>query len=304
MENKFETELSALVSSNKFELFVGLLTLSSVVLALLFYIPEIQLSVEQVHAIYVFDIGVVAVLAFDFCVRARFSKDGSRYVIGHCYEIPAMIPLIAFALFEDPLFLGAAVRSIRFIRLIRLIRLFRLANLFRTAQHWKLSSFLYLIIILAATITFGSIAILAVEEENENIKNFEDAVWFSVTTLTISGFGDVYPITTAGRIVAAVLSFIGLGIILGFISNVGSALVTSRLGKMQKRLHDETKELILNKMNNIEQLQDDELTDLISLMTNLNKRGKVSNSKIYTCSKCSNKCIPGSVYCNQCGNKI
>lgn len=304
MENKFEKELSSLVSSNKFELFVGLLTLSSVVLALLFYIPEIQLSVEQVHAIYIFDIGVVAVLAFDFCVRSRSSKGGFGYVIGHCYEIPAMIPLIAFALFEDPIFLGAAVRSIRFIRLIRLIRLFRLANLFRTAQHWKLSSFLYLIIILAATITFGSIAILAVEEENENIKNFEDAVWFSVTTLTISGFGDVYPITTAGRIVAAVLSFIGLGIILGFISNVGSALVTSRLGKIQKRLHDETKELILNKMNNIEQLQDDELTDLISLMTSLHKGGKSNSSKALVCSMCSNNCITGSIYCNKCGNKI
>lgn len=304
MQNVSESKLTSLVLSNRFELFVGLLTLSSVVLALLFYIPEIQLSNDQVHAIYVFDLGVVAILAFDFYIRAKFSKDGVKYVIGHFYEIPAMIPLIVFAFFEDPLFLGAAVRSIRFIRLLRLIRLFRLANLFRTAQHWKLSTFLYLVIILAATITFGSIAILAVEEGNENIKNFEDAVWFSTTTLTISGFGDVYPITTGGRIVAAVLSFIGLAIILGFLSNVGSALVSSRLGKMQKRLHDETKELILNKMNNIEQLQDDELTDLISLMTNLHKGGKVNNSKACVCSKCSNNCLTGSIYCNKCGQKV
>ena len=305
MENKSRSQVLSLVRSNKFELFVGLLTFSSVVLALLFYIPEIQLSTEQLYSIYVFDLGVVVVLAFDFCIRAKFSANGSRYIISHCYEIPAMVPLIVFVFFEDPLFLGAAVRSIRFIRLLRLMRLFRLANLFRTASHWKLSTFLYLVMILAATVTFGSIAILAVEEEeNEKINNLEDAVWFSVTTLTISGFGDVYPVTTGGRIIASVLSFIGLGIILGFISNVGSALVTSRLGKIQRKLHDETKELILNKMNNIEQLQDDELTDLISLMTNLNKGGKVSNSQLHICSKCSNKCITGSVYCNQCGNKI
>ena len=108
-----ETKLSSLVLSNKFELFVGLLTLSSVVLALVFYIPQIQLSIDQIHAIYVFDFVVVAVMAFDFCIRAKFSKEGVKYIIRHWYEIPAMIPLIVFALFEDPLFLGAAVRSIR-----------------------------------------------------------------------------------------------------------------------------------------------------------------------------------------------
>jgi len=306
MESKYESKLSSLVRSNKFELFVGLLTLSSVVLALVFYIPEIQLSIYQINAIYIFDLVVVAVLAFDFCIRAKFSKEGGRYVLTHCYEIPAMIPLIVFALFEDPLFLGAAVRSIRFVRLLRLIRLFRLANLFRTAYYWKLSTFLYLIIILAAAVTFGAIAILLIEEGevNTKIKNFEDAVWFSVTTLTISGFGDVYPVTTAGRVIAAILSFIGIGIILGFISNVGSALVASRLGKTQKRLHDETKQLILNRMNNIEQLHEDELADLISSITNLYNAAKAKTSDAYLCSRCSNNCLTGSIYCNKCGNKM
>jgi len=306
METKFESKLSSLVLSNRFELFVGLLTLSSVVLALVFYIPEIQLSIEQKNAIYIFDLAVVAVLAFDFCIRAKYSKDGRRYVIRHCYEIPAMIPLIVFAFFEDPLFLGAAVRSIRFIRLLRLIRLFRLANLFRTAYYWKLSTFLYLIIILTAAMTFGAIAILLIEEGevNTKINDFEDAVWFSVTTLTISGFGDVYPVTTAGRVIAAVLSFIGIGIILGFISNVGSALVASRLGKTQKRLQGETKDLILNKLNNIEQLHEDELTDLISLITTFYKGAKLNSSKAFLCSSCGNNCLTGSIYCNKCGNKM
>lgn len=304
MGDNFEPKLSSLVLSNKFELFVGLLTLSSVVLAIVFYIPQIQLSIDQRNAIYTFDLIVVAVLVFDFCIRAKFSKDSVTYIKRHWYEIPAMIPLIAFELLEDPLFLGAAVRSIRFIRLLRLMRLFRLANLFRTAHHWKLGTFLYLVIILAATIVFGSIAILSVEEGNENIEDFEDAVWFALTTLTISGFGDVYPITTGGRIVAVVLSFIGLGIILGFLSNIGSALVSSRLGKTPKRLHNETKELILNRMNNIEQLHEDELGDLIALITSLNKAGKANNSDAYVCSRCSNNCLTGSIYCNKCGQKV
>lgn len=304
MKNRFSSTMEPIVRSNKFELFLGLLTLSSVVLALVFYIPGIDISSSQTNSIYIFDLIVVAVLAFDFIVRAAGSHKGLLYAAKHDYEIPAMIPLIAFALFEDPLFLGAAVRSIRFIRLLRLVRLFRLANLFRAAEHWKLSSFVYLILILVATVTFGAIAIVSVEEDNPNIENFEDALWFSVTTLTISGFGDVFPTTTPGRIIATILSFIGLGIILGFISNVGSGLVASRLGKTQKRLHDETRELIRNKIDNLDQLQQDDVEELISIINNLYLRTKANDRQTRLCSVCENNYSKDSIYCNKCGIKI
>ena len=305
MDIKPRSPFSSIVRSNRFELIVGLLTLSSVVLALVLYIPQIELSTNQIYAIYIFDILVVCVMVFDFSVRTNASENGFRYAIKHAYEIPAMIPLIVFALFEDPLILGAAVRSIRFIRLFRLVRLFRLANLFRTAEHWKLSSFVYLIIILVASVTFGAIAIISVEENNEKIQDFEDALWFSVTTLTISGFGDVVPETTAGRIIATVLSFIGLGIILGFISNVGSGLVASRLGKAQKRLHDETRELVRKKIDNLDQLHDDEVAELVSTINNLYQRTKtINNSQRNLCSDCKHRYPDNSIYCNKCGHKI
>src|SRR6188474_2363294 len=101
METKFDSTLSSIVISNRFELFVGLLTLSSVVLALVFYIPEIELSSSQTNSIYIFDLIVVAVLAFDFSARTKLSGNALRYIIKHWYELPAMIPLIVFALLED-----------------------------------------------------------------------------------------------------------------------------------------------------------------------------------------------------------
>ena len=141
MEKHANLLLAKISTSKKFELFVGLLTLSSVILALVLYILGVELSSIQTNAIYIFDLFVVVVLAFDYCVRIKVSENGIRYALTHSYEIPAMIPLIVFALFEDPLILGAAVRSIRFVRLLRIVRLFRLANLFRVAEHWRLSSF-------------------------------------------------------------------------------------------------------------------------------------------------------------------
>ena len=134
--------------------------------------------------------------------------------------------------------------------------------------------------------------------------DFEDALWFSVTTLTISGFGDVFPTTTPGRIIATVLSFIGLGIILGFISNVGSGLVASRLGRTQKKFHDETRELIRNKIDNLDQLQQDDVEELIAIINRLYLRIKANDSQTKLCSICKNNYSKDSIYCNKCGSKI
>jgi voltage-gated potassium channel len=304
MDNKWDLLLQSISRSQKFELIVGLLTLSSVILALVLYIPGFELSSTQTNAIYIFDLFVCFVLAFDFAVRIKASNNRLRYVIKHCYEIPAMIPLIVFALFEDPLILGAAVRSIRFIRLLRLVRLFRLVNLFRFAEHWNLSTFLYLVIILAATVIFGAVAIISVEENNEKIDDFGDALWFAVTTVTISGFGDVYPITTPGRIVATVLSFIGIGIILGFLANIGSGLITSRLNKRQKILNEEAKASIIRKINTLEQLHDEDFRELISLINGLHEQSRTIKNSISVCSGCNNNYPVESIYCNKCGQKI
>ena len=274
MISKFNSLLQSITKSQRFEVFVGLLTLSSVVLSLILY-TETETSNLQANTIYIFDLFVVAVLAFDFSIRTRVSKDSFRYAITHFYEIPAMIPLLAFTLLEDPLVLGAAVRSIRFVRLFRL---FRLANLFRIAEHWRVSTFVYLVIITAATIMFGAIAIYTVEENNETIEDFEDALWFSATTLTISGYGDVYPVTPYGRIIATILSFIGLAITLGFIANIGSALIESRLHKKSKKLVDEIKSSIIEKINRIEDLSEQELHGLISKIRDLHRERSKAKS--------------------------
>lgn len=170
--------IAQLTNSNKFELLVGILTLLSVGLALILYMPGI--GPETQTAIYIFDLVVVGVLVFDFYSRTKLSGERFRYVLRHWYEIPAMLPLVVLAGFEDAFIIGAAVRSLRLIRLLRLLRLFRLVNLFRAAEHWKLSSFVYLSLILGAAVIFGAVAIVEVEQETpidkRTINSLEDGL--------------------------------------------------------------------------------------------------------------------------------
>lgn len=62
-------------------------------------------------------------------------------------------------------------------------------------------------------VLFSSIAILQVEDSpNSNIKSAEDAIWWSYVTITTVGYGDKYPVTTEGRLIAAVLMTAGVGL--------------------------------------------------------------------------------------------
>jgi voltage-gated potassium channel len=62
-------------------------------------------------------------------------------------------------------------------------------------------------------VIFSSIAILQVEHApNSNIKTAEDALWWSYVTITTVGYGDKYPVTTEGRIIAVFLMTIGVGL--------------------------------------------------------------------------------------------
>ena len=62
-------------------------------------------------------------------------------------------------------------------------------------------------------VVFSSIAILQFETTADaNIKTANDALWWAFVTITTVGYGDRYPVTPEGRIVAAVLMTAGVGL--------------------------------------------------------------------------------------------
>jgi voltage-gated potassium channel len=92
-------------------------------------------------------------------------------------------------------------------------------------------------------VIFSAIAILQVETDpNSNIKTAEDALWWAYVTITTVGYGDKYPVTTEGRIIAAFLMTTGVGLFGTFTGLLASWFVAEKKQEKQNENEAITKE--------------------------------------------------------------
>jgi voltage-gated potassium channel len=79
--------------------------------------------------------------------------------------------------------------------------------------------------------------------EGTKITNLGDVFWWAIITVTTVGYGDVYPITVEGRVIAAFLMIVGIAILGILISTLGAGLIESRL-KPRPKPGEDTKNKI------------------------------------------------------------
>lgn len=129
----------------------------------------------------------------------------------------ALIDLIAIA----PAFLNFFVTiDLRFLRILRLFRILKLTRYFASMRillvviSKEKGSFQAVIFILIIMIVTASSGIYLVENhaQPEEFESIPKAMWWAVVTLTTVGYGDVTPITNAGKILGAVITILGVGL--------------------------------------------------------------------------------------------
>ena len=269
---------------NKWRIFLDIMTTISVIAIVIDYNYP-HLAAVQKNTIYIFDLTVVSLLAIDFYNQLKKSGQSlSKYIIKHWYEIPSMMPLILFSTLEHQFIIGTLVRSIRLIGLFRIIHLF-----FRTVTIFESNRLMYIMAFAFTSVFVGAFAEYIVEASvhNSKINTFGDALWWSIVTVTTVGYGDIYPVTITGRIIASILMIIGITILGLFISTLGNSLIESKLskinnqsiskirnkekafkeqGNIKKTIKDETKSLIKDKIDSLEYLTENELDVLLGLI--------------------------------------
>jgi voltage-gated potassium channel len=183
-----------------------LLVLSVVVLCALLLDAVTTLPADASRIIQSLDTAVCALFFIDFLIRFRAAERKLLFLKWGWIDLLACIPNL------DILRWGRLVRIIRLVRVLRAVRSFqRILKIIM--QHRTRNGLASVFVTFVLLVVFASIGILVSESSpNANIVNAEDAIWWSVSTITTVGYGDKFPVTTEGRIIAMIMMVSGVGL--------------------------------------------------------------------------------------------
>ena len=101
-------------------------------------------------------------------------------------------------------------------------------------------------LILVAAVTTGAVLVSATLVTMTDPGSYPDlitALWWSVTTVTTVGYGDVVPASPAGRLVGAMLMFVGIGSFALLTAVAASAIVIGEVGDEERRIEREEEDI-------------------------------------------------------------
>lgn len=246
---------------------VAVLTVASIIIVFTEYV--FPLNDQQIWAMYIFDLIVCIILAADFASRLKSSHTKLKFVISHWYEFPAMVPLVVYGLVDSASVIQVTVGTLRYLALFRLIRLYNLVSMIKGSEIILLSA------LAVVTIVFGAFGIYLAESPNPDasIHNLYDALWWAIETITTVAYGEYYPVTFLGRIIAGILMFAAIGILWTVIALITTKFVERNLKKSDTGIIDDTKGMIKDKIDVVETLDSKEVEELIRLIRGLNHLG-------------------------------
>jgi voltage-gated potassium channel len=123
---------------------------------------------------------------------------------------------------------GRLLSSLRLVRLVRLMRLFRVVVVLSRALQAERRLTTRSVFRFAAIGTVFLVFIAGATEatvDHGDFKSFWDGIWWAVVTVTTVGYGDLYPHTVAGRLIAMLLMLVGIGFIAVLTASVASLFV-------------------------------------------------------------------------------
>lgn len=186
------------------------------ILTIGYFIVSSVLDPDRAH--HELDYVIAGVLVLDYLGRLFAEGRMARYAISFTSitDIVVIISLIAPAFLENFGFL-------RVIRMLRLLRSYHLLKELRLASNWfrrneeiiqsGLNLFVFIFVVTA-------IVYVAEHDRNQNINNYFDALYFTVATLTTTGFGDITMTDSAGRLLTVLIMIFGVALFLRLVQTI------------------------------------------------------------------------------------
>lgn len=152
---------------------------------------------REAHVVWLVSWAIWGVFVLDYVVRLYLASDRWRWFLHH---------LLDFAIVALPL-----VRPLRLLRLLVLIEVLQKA----VGDAFRGRIVVYTVSGVLLLIYTASLAVFDKEryQHGATINSFGKALWWSITTVTTVGYGDVYPVTDTGRVIAVLLMIGGISLV-------------------------------------------------------------------------------------------
>lgn len=178
--------------------------------SIVFFLATATLSLSP--WLLIADAAIGLFILLDMLARFWISSDRWR----HLRRFYVMVDIVVLASLAAAPFLGQGLMMLRLLRALRLVHSYHLMRdlrrdwgLFREHEDTVISAINLLVFIFAMT---ALVYVLRAQEPG--LVSYVDALYFTVATLTTTGFGDIAMTTTQGRLLAVVIMVVGVGLFL------------------------------------------------------------------------------------------
>ncbi len=169
----------------------------------------------------------VAFFAVDYVLRFITAKclykeySEPKAILRYVFSVAGIIDLLSFLPYYLPVFFPAGAAAFRMFRVARIFRLFRInayydsLNVITEVLYSKKQQLLSSVFIISILMVASSLCMYSLEHDAQPdvFRNAFSGVWWATSTLLTVGYGDIYPITTWGKILGILITFLGVGMV-------------------------------------------------------------------------------------------
>lgn len=175
------------------------------------------------YMFHIIDAIAVMIFIVDYLLRWRtadykLNKKGIVPFIKYPFTFMAIIDLVS--ILPSITLMNGSLRVLRVIRLFRTFRIFRIFKAVRYSKSIRIikdviqnskESLIAVGVLAIMYILISALIIINIEPDSFN--NYFDAVYWATVSLTTVGYGDIYPVTSLGKVITMISSFFGIAII-------------------------------------------------------------------------------------------
>lgn len=210
--------------SNIFDFFIISLIIINVITVI---IETFNITAQQERIISIIENISIVIFSIEYLLRVwtadliRPEMNGLKSRLRYIVSFMALIDLMSILPAYIPFLIPVDLRILRTLRIVRLFRLFKVSryttafSTIATVFKKKSSQLVSSVLVVALLMVISSILMYNAEHDVQPDK-FENAfsgLWWAVATFTTVGYGDIYPVTVAGKILSSVIALLGIGLV-------------------------------------------------------------------------------------------